>query len=63
MTERASDRPSIVSMGDSIFFDGNHFVIRYDENLKPVHFECNGEEVTEAQFRMLGPPSFPSEKK
>lgn len=42
------------SIGDAY---GNHFVIRYDENNKPIHFEINGEPVNEEEYRAARFPS------
>lgn len=60
MTDIEPNRPRVRLIGDSIGDgNGNHFIIRYDENNKLNYFEWNGEEITEAQYRMLRAPSFP----
>lgn len=53
-------RPRIRLMGDSFGdADGNHFVVRYGEDNKPNHFEINGDEVSEAEYRAARSPNFP----
>jgi hypothetical protein len=52
MTEQK--RPQIRLMGDSIGDgNGNHFIVRYDENNKPSYFEVNGKPVSELEYRVL----------
>ena len=43
-------KPRLYLIGDSIMLDGNHFVIRYDENNEPNYWEINGEIVSKEEF-------------
>lgn len=51
--------PKMRLMGDSIMQSGTHFIVRYDENNEPNHFEINGVAVSEAEYRQARHPNFP----